>query len=365
MLHNNRELYLERIHLKNFRCFIDMTLDLQSQVILIEGVNGSGKTSLLEALYYACYLRSFRTYFPRELLRFEQDNFFIKVALNHQSIAHEIQVGFSGSKRLVKVDKKTISSYKELVDYYRIVSLTEDDLLLIKGGPQIRRSFLDQAIVLCNPSFINELRTLRQIVDNRNSLLHQGSQDQDSYLIWTRQLWEISQKIIEERQQLLTFLQTEVNRLLHDYFNKNLTVLFSYRNKKEWAYQKFDQFLTKIDSLQKEELYLRRSVFGAHLDDFVISFQNQPAKLFASRGQQKLLVILIKIAQLIQLTQQKGAAVFLLDDFMTDFDQERVQNLLALLTSLNIQLIFTSPAAGSFLGEALANYTPQRLILAL
>ena len=151
MLHNDQALFLERVHIKNFRCFSDIDLAFTSPIVLIQGLNGSGKTSLLEALYYVCYLRSFRTHLPKEMLQFEHSNFFIKVIFRDQNFTHEIQAGFSNAKRLVKIDNKAISSYKELMNYYRVIGLTEDDMFLIKGGPQERRVFIDQLLLLIRP----------------------------------------------------------------------------------------------------------------------------------------------------------------------------------------------------------------------
>ncbi len=175
MLHNEQALFLESVHIKNFRCFTDIDLTFNNSIVLIEGLNGSGKTSLLEALYYACYLRSFRTHLPKEMLQFERENFFIKVAFRNQSFMHEIQAGFSNSKRLVKIDNKAVSSYKELMNYYRVIGLTEDDMFLIKGGPQDRRVFIDQLLLLYDPSFIDSLHTLRNVVSNRTILLQKGA----------------------------------------------------------------------------------------------------------------------------------------------------------------------------------------------
>src|SRR5579872_1217840 len=142
--------FIKRVVLKNFRCFKNYVLDLHERVILLEGANGVGKTSFLEALYYACYLRSFRSHSPKELVTFGQNGFFMQIEVannlyNHEFF-HDIQIGFSQTKKLVKVDQKTISSYKELMRIYRVISLTEDDLELIKGSPQVRRTFMDQAL---------------------------------------------------------------------------------------------------------------------------------------------------------------------------------------------------------------------------
>ncbi len=204
-----KSLQLVSVQLKHFRCFDQRTFELDSPVVLIQGVNGVGKTSLLEALHYACYLRSFRSHLPRDLIAFNNENFFVKVQLRDNSfgsnLEHHIQVGFAGAKRLVKVNQKAVSSYKELMQHYRVVSLTEDDLALVKGSPQIRRTFLDQAILLSDPDFISQTRDFRTVLENRNTMLKSGRgiYDHDLYLLWTQQLWERSKTIQCARKKSL------------------------------------------------------------------------------------------------------------------------------------------------------------------
>jgi DNA replication and repair protein RecF len=97
--------------------------------------------------------------------------------------------------------------------------------------------------------------------------------------------------------------------------------------------------------LYQQEQTFGRSLFGAHLDDIAIHFQNKGSKAFASRGQQKLIVFLLKIAQLQELVHLKGPSILLVDDFMADFDTDRIKALLILLESLKCQLILTSPTS--------------------
>src|SRR5277367_1299567 len=140
MSNDIKQLQLTSISLKDFRCFEQTTIDLDSPIVLICGANGTGKTSLLEALYYGCYLRSFRTHASRDLVALGKDAFFVKFSIrggDHQeTIDHTIQIGFAQNKRLVKIDNKAAVSYKDLLEYYRVVSLTEDDLKLIQDGPE-------------------------------------------------------------------------------------------------------------------------------------------------------------------------------------------------------------------------------------
>jgi len=345
-------MHLTQIHIKNFRCFSQVTLDIDGAIVLVEGNNGSGKTTILEALHYLCYLRSFRTHSPRELIQFGRDGFFIKASFNQtisdQQQAHEVQVGFSDKKRLVKIDQQAVSSYKELLDHYRIVTLTETDLALINEGPDVRRAFLDQAILLHDATFIATIRDYKVVADNRAKLILGGARDHDSYMLWTRQLWEKSRVIQAKRQAMLHQIGQEVSELVRLNFDSQIAVDFTYGPKKMGDWATFDDFMQANSELKQEEVRFGRSLFGAHLDDFAINFQDKRSKLYASRGQQKLIVLLVKIAQIKLLTLQKGAAIFLLDDFMTDFDAQRADVLLSILTGLQSQLIFTSPLTMGF-----------------
>lgn len=342
---------LTHLHIKNFRCFNALELDFKNPITLIEGLNGTGKTSLLEALHYLCYLRSFRTHIPSELVQFGQEHFFIKARLQKESDEHNLQVGFSHRKRLVKIDEKSIGSYKELLNYYRIVTLTEDDLDLIKGGPEERRLFVDQAIVLEDADFVILSKRCKDIVENRNALLKRGA-SLDSYQLWTEQLWQVTSQIQETRIKMLAQLEQAVQALVRAYFNNEFTIAFSYQPKKA-SYSSFSEFTQHHASLYADEQRFGRSLFGAHLDDFSIHFKDAKSKSFASRGQQKLIVLLLKVAQIQLLEGLSRPAILLLDDFMTDFDLGRAQILISILCSLKIQLIFTVPTSDGFLQKEL------------
>jgi DNA replication and repair protein RecF len=366
---SRNSLQLTNLHIKNFRCFAGTTVAFDAPIVLVQGNNGSGKTSLLEALHYLCYLRSFRTHTPRDLIQAGAEGFFIKASfdqqIEHQLFTHHVQVGFSGKKRLVKMNEQSVSSYKELIDHYRIITLTEDDLQLINLGPDTRRAFIDQGILLHDPEFISVLKAHKSIVDNRNKLLMIGSRDKEAFAIWTCQLWETATKVQEKRIQFLARIEQEVNDLLAQFFAKDqLSIAFTYGAKK-MGHATFDEFLAENADLHAQEVRFGRSLFGAHLDDFAIKFQDRKSKSFASRGQQKLIIVLIKIAQIKQLGSLKGPAVFLLDDFMTDFDSDRAQTLMDILKGLESQLIFTSPLAAGAFEQRLTEQGAQRIALTI
>src|SRR3989338_259222 len=106
---------LEKIELKNFRCFTKVSFDFSTDIVIIYGNNGSGKTTIIEALHYLCYLSSFRSRLPGEIAQFESESFFIKGTVTQEDLeVVEIQVGFAKKQKIAKIGQKPISSYKEL-----------------------------------------------------------------------------------------------------------------------------------------------------------------------------------------------------------------------------------------------------------
>jgi DNA replication and repair protein RecF len=279
---------------------------------------------------------------------------------DNSSLHHKLHVGYSGKKRVVKLNDKALHSYKDLMDHFRVITVTEDDLGLIKLGPDMRRHFIDQAILLYSPGYLELLKEYKSVLDNRNRLLQQQYVNTDMYHIWTEQLWTKTVAIQAERELFLEHLSKSVDQMLASYFPYPIKITFTYRPKGTLCGSWHD-FQVSMPKLFEQEKRFRRSLFGAHLDDIAIDFQGASSRIFASRGQQKLVTLLIKLAQLKALGEQKGPALFLLDDFMTDFDAERAEIALNALSALQGQLIFTAPVRSSLLGDMLANRGVQRI----
>lgn len=431
-------MFIKKISIKNFRCFKDFQTSFNcsnnhdkscnKSVILITGENGTGKTSLFEAIHYICYMKSFRTANPKDMLAiqdgkvidyssnikndlnsindvfqaatgnstFAGESFFIKAEFcDNYGQDNELQVGFSKEKRLVKLNQKNINSFEQLFEAYRVITLTEDDMEIIKGGPEKRRDFLDHAIMLFDSTYIEKMREYRKILQNRNTLLQNCDQNyenkrmnKDVYDLWTEQLWNKSIVIQEIRENLLKKYEKTINNILGNIFGPviseingqtsaktgeqidslqnmainnsalsdnldQISVSLEYTPRKIDLGESFDGFLARNKDLMNQEIRFGRSLFGPHLDDFLIKFQCKKSRNYASRGQQKLLVLMLKVAQILDLKEKRGSAIFLLDDFMTDFDPKRGEILLDFLISLNIQLIFTSPKEGGVFEQKL------------
>ena len=358
------------LSLKNFRCFSSVDLDVESSVVLIHGPNGSGKTSIIEALHYGCYLRSFKTHLPKEMVQSQAGGFQADVqaegfgvslgligGLAGGSSFDTLHIHFSRNKKTVKLNAQPVGSYKELYDIYKVVTITEDDLLMIQGAPSLRRSFIDHVVFLIDPDYAPLLRKYRHILENRNALIASGKNDDESYELWTDQLLSVSSRIQKARVAALKSLESEALLLLAEVFGNqgmSLSIRYDYARPYEdiETIASTNDLLIRYPSIKGHEMMQRRSLIGSHLDDFSLIYQGKSCRTYASRGQQKLLVFLLKLAhiRLLRSNQsgldQPGGAVLLVDDFLADFDEERAQALLPLMISLPTQLIITTPVEG-------------------
>jgi len=338
------EAYIRSLSLKNFRCFTSSTFNFDSPVVLIEGANGSGKTSLLEAIHYACYMRSFRVHSPKDLIQFGSESFFITTAFDDHTVSVGVMQTGNTTKRQVKIDGTSITSHKELREFCRVVTVTEDDLMLIKGGPEKRRSFIDHALFLLDVNALEIFKLYQDILDNRNALLSKQAQVDDQQLIfWTQKLWDLSKIIEKNREDLLTIISAKAINALRLFWPES-SITFDYLSKGT-SQETFEDFLTESSTtnlFDKEKRY-GRTLFGAHLDDIDITVGSKKARYFSSRGQQKLLVMMLKIALVEHLLETQGNTAFLLDDFTTDFDQSIARKLMDICLNTRAQLIFVSP----------------------
>lgn len=340
------------VQLFRFRCFNSYKIAFNNTISLIIGNNGIGKTSLLEALHFACYMRSFKTHVPRELIDLNTDptqstGFALKITverpdsgLNHNTLNTTYLPQATRAKKTIKLDGHSIKSYKELYDIYKVITITEDDLMLVQGNPGERRNFIDQIISLIEPSYISVLKKYRHILNQRNALFGFNQFNLENYLLWSEQLYNITDIIQKKRIYYLDLIEKQTNSLAHPLFESDRPITLQYQPARSFKNTKFEDAFSQDLLLKNQEIRQKRSLFGAHLDDYTITFQNKSSRIYASRGQQKLIVFLLKGAQLKLLNTK---AILLIDDFMTDLDEQRINALIPLMSSLTSHLIITSP----------------------
>ncbi len=367
MLNTTSQKLVSHLQLKQFRCFAEQEFDFNAPIVLIEGRNGSGKTSIVEALHFLCYVRSFRALSPRELIAHDQQSFFVKVTLQHDGIEESLQAGFAGAQRLVKINDQAAKSYKELVDHYRVITITEHDLGLIQDGPALRRQFIDLAMGIQDPAWAEYLKKAADLHEQRSRALYHGTCAQALYDAWTSTEWDYTRMVQLKRIEYLAELELAVKKLLTEDLFKDTApdITLRYQPKISCLQSSYAEFVQQNSDLYAQETAACRTLFGFHVDDIVIQFEGKGSRYYASRGQQKLTLLVLKAAQTILLPPSKGPTVIILDDFVTDLDDTRIRQLFTLFRGLGAQLFITSPRIDPTLREIIAqsNYPYQIITL--
>lgn len=349
---------VRKLSLKNFRCFPSSSIQFPAPMAVITGSNGAGKTSLLEAMNYACYSQSFRTRHSHELVREGEAYFYLELEVESDGELHTIQVGYTTeegdgqSSKLVKLNGKEVESLREIIRHYRVITVVGDDLELVRGYPELRRALLNQSLFLDDQVWASVFRQFKRVLAQRNELLaalKEAGKGPDATLkTWTEQLWQLSKKIQDGRVALLKNLESKVTELLANYFsNDKLTTTLRYEYKEISPEKDFETLWLKLSETLTHEIGAKRSLFGAHLDDFAITLHGRCARTYASRGEQKLLVLLLKCAQLLlankSLPGHQQGGILLLDDFLTDLDNTRLTTATEMIRDLGFHAIITSP----------------------
>ncbi len=322
----------------NFRNFESASIALAPGINLIYGENGSGKTSLLESVYMLASGRSFRTTRVDSLIRHDCPE-----ALITADLQGDIHIGFRkprhGAHEL-RIDLEKQSSWERVARLLPVQILDAATFALVEGGPKERRRFLDWGVFHVEHGFLSAWRRASKCIAQRNRLLKSGRPDEDQLRAWDEEL--ISAAIEADRSRSGYFNEfkpifAEVLRRFSDSIGSELSICY-YRGWPED--QELDSVLSKNRDL---DLRYGATQFGPHRADLVMTVGNRKAAEVLSRGQQKLVVSALKIAQG---THFEGVSdtkcVYLLDDLPAELDPANRSRVVHELVDQGGQLLLTS-----------------------
>jgi len=297
------------------------------KVVGICGLNGVGKTNLLDAIYYCCFTRSY--FSPTENLntQFERLGFRIQANFELNGEVQEVTCIYRGNnKKEIYVNEVPYEKFSKHIGVLTIVMIAPDDAELITGGSEKRRKFIDTLLCQADYEYLESLIVYNKLLQQRNSLLrNSGISSQLELLdIIDQQMIAPGTLIFEKRKSFMLDLGPMTEKFYGKITGPNEIVSLEYESAlKEQSYS------TLLASARGKDMMLQRSTAGIHKDDIGLSLNGQVFRHIASQGQRKSLLFALKMAEYEILKQQKGfAPILLLDDAFEKLDDNRMYNLL-------------------------------------
>lgn len=319
---------LKRLELKNVRNYDYLALDFNPEVNIIVGDNGQGKTNILESIYLLAITKSHRTFIDRYLIK-RQTQYLkikgvIKSDLSPKDMHLELTINHKGKKGIL--NKKSVKKISDYISKFNVILFGPDDLKIIKESPNLRRRFLNIEIGQLNTKYLTTLNEYSKLLRNRNEYLKGidfHHYDKEYLNILTNQLIDKAVIIYNYRKDFIDKLNECLKTSFNDFFlDKALVVKYitsvdlENNGIKEELKTKFDKFLNR-------EIYLSQTIIGPHRDDLEFYIGDENIKDFASQGQQRTAVLLVKLAEALIFKKVKGEnPILLLDDVFSELDQQ-------------------------------------------
>ncbi len=311
---------LKTLRVQNFRTHSDFILEIGEKSTLISGANGSGKTSLLEAIYFALQGTSFRSS-DKEILRNDGSSWF-RIDLKDsrdslRTIIFNNAVQKSKKQFLVDGNKKARLNANLRIP---VVLFEPDDLQLLSGSPTRRRNFLDYFLSQIFPSFQLALTRYNKALKQRNNLLKRDNVSKDELFPWNLMLAEYGAEIISKRQDFLELLNSKIEEVYFEISGVKDEIEIDYLGEKV---SKNEILAILSENIERDKI-LGYTNFGPHKHDIQFIFNKKPAQNVASRGENRSLVLALKFIEtdiLSDLTSKRP--IVLLDDVFSELDDDR------------------------------------------
>jgi len=333
---------LQKLLLVNFKNYKEAEFNFSPKLNFLTGLNGSGKTNILDAIYYLSFCKSYNNVIDSQNVHFEEAFFMIQGFFNLNGNKENITV--SMKKKEKKQFLRNKKEYEKLSDHIGLlpaVIISPMDIDLINEGSETRRKFMDAIISQFSKSYLNNLIVYNKILVQRNALLKQygGRNNQVNKLefeVWDFQLIDLAKDIYEERKQFIEAFLPYFNFYYAEISGNNESINLVYE-----SHVAVETFSLDFQESLSKDLILQYTSKGIHKDDLEFSLNNFPIKKFGSQGQQKTYLTALKLAQFKFMADKKGfLPIFLLDDIFDKLDEERVSRIIEMAASEKIGQVF-------------------------
>jgi len=336
-------MFLKELSLTNYKNFESLKFSFDTKIICFVGLNGVGKTNILDSIYHLSYTKSYFNPIPSQNIKHGETFFFISGRYMIHDKEENILVSLKkGDKKIIKRNNKLYKKFSDHIGKIPLVLISPDDRNLIIEGSETRRKFIDGIISQTDKEYLNNLIDYNKTLKQRNALLKMFYDNSESIRktidIYDRQLSSDAQKIYDKRREFLNefipIFKSRYKELSNDKENVEI---------KHSSDISPDQNLYKLlkNSFEKD-LRFQYTTKGIHKDDLNLSLDNFPIKKYGSQGQQKTFLIAMKLAQFDYLSKLDSKPILLLDDIFDKLDDSRVKQIINLVNQEKFNQIFIS-----------------------
>ncbi len=323
------------LKLTNFRNIEDISLTFTDGVQVICGENAQGKTNILEAIYLASTMRSFRTGKENMMLRYGEKQAHLSLTFETHGREQTLDITLCDKEhKKVYLDGRRLTRTRDAIGLFQSVLFTPDHLMMIKGAPGERREFLDITLCAQSPQYTEDLLQYGKALKNRNRIL----KSEDPSLLSTLPVWEellarYGSRIAAARQNYIVLLNEAAAKEYADisHEKEKLKILYINQFTKDILEcgEYYKAMLCSYEKNREKDIENQSTGYGIHKDDFLCLLAGKSAKYFASQGQIRSVVLAIKMAEAYLNERKSGEkSVMLLDDILSELDESRQQYIL-------------------------------------
>lgn len=332
------------VSVAEFRNIRSIHIEPGEQFNLLYGLNGQGKTNLLEAVYLLGNPRSFRNSRLSELIRHGENQARIQGTIEACKIQNSLRLLIESAGRKMEINGKGVHKASELHGKLNSVIFSPDDTGMVRMGPESRRRYLDRAVYTGDIGYLYCWHSYQRILKQRNHLLK--TPDKSGLDVWTEQLAEAGAEVIERRQRFVAILTEKLQKYYATIAGGNETSMISYHPEGVHSNERAairQELLELFKKHQRSDERYGTTTAGPHRDDLMFFLDERPLKAFGSQGQQKSFVLALKMAEMDNLHTVFGEPpLLLLDDMSSELDARRNHNLMEFLTKRAIQVFITT-----------------------
>jgi len=325
-------MYIKRLEIKNFRSYKHLQLNPDKDLNFFLGANATGKTNILESIYYAALLRSPKTNLEKEIIRFGEEFSVIKMEIVKKHVTNEIKIYLNrqGEKKIL-IDDNPIRKISDIIDKLGVVFFCPEDMTVVQGSAVARRTFLNIGMSVISSRFYEEYNNYKKLLQQKVCLLKKPVITQETIKeldAWDDLLSKSIHWIIQQREIYISKLNAIAKEKYKKISNNKEELNLSYESTIQ-RHETSQEIFEEIKRERDRDIEYRCARKGPHRDDIILSLDGIDARKFASQGQQRTVALALKLSELELYRQYKGEpAILLLDDVLGELDRYRQEELI-------------------------------------